>query len=108
MSLEYPPSQDSQTQAIFDPIEDKQTELHILPKHADSLNPKNLVKTKQCRFWKTCRKEDCKFAHSLSQLRLPLCFFGENCRKKTKCSFLHPNEKVEDRYKILGKKMPQF
>lgn len=53
----------------------------------------SLIKTKACNNVKNCIMYDleCTFAHSLSELRDPVCIQGENCRKQ-KCDFKHPNE----------------
>lgn len=114
MSLEYPPTPRTQdidlneSTQIYDLEDSKKTEVCILPKNADTLNPKNLAKTKPCRFYKTCRKDTCLFAHSISELRLPLCFFGKNCKKKRTCKFLHPEETVKQRYHTVGKLLPEL
>jgi butyrate response factor 1 len=60
-----------------------------LPRH-----PLHLIKTEMCRFAERCRKRDCTFAHTRSELREKIpeeqycrswamngtCPFGENCR----------------------------
>jgi hypothetical protein len=41
-----------------------------------------------------CRRENCNFAHKISEFSFPLCVFKDKCVKKD-CTFLHPTESVE-------------
>ena len=85
----------------------------------------NLLKTKMCRSTETgeeCPHGDrCRFAHSLSELRISECFFGDRCRfvRRHKnhdgiyfnntgkfCNHLHPGETHECFFKRTGKEMP--
>ena len=85
----------------------------------------NLLKTKMCRSTETgeeCPHGDrCRFAHSLSELRISECFFGDRCRFVRRhrnhdgvyfnntgkfCNHLHPGETHECFFKRTGKEMP--
>lgn len=79
---------------------------------------KKLVKTKMCNSvtkMETCpHGENCRFAHSLSELNVSNCLFEHQCRfvrsyngkvsnvgRKT-CEHKHPDESVEEFYKRTG------
>lgn len=50
------------------------------------------VKTKMCKFAENCkRKTSCPFAHSKSELYIPVCNFGDKC-KNEKCTYQHPKD----------------
>jgi hypothetical protein len=85
----------------------------------------NLLKTKMCRSTETgeaCPHGDrCRFAHTLSELRISECFFGDRCRFVRRhrnqdgiyfnnagkfCNHLHPGETQECFFKRTGKEMP--
>ena len=85
----------------------------------------NLLKTKMCRSTETgeaCPHGDrCRFAHTLSELRISECFFGDRCRFVRRhrnqdgiyfnnagkfCNHLHPGESQECFFKRTGKEMP--
>ena len=85
----------------------------------------NLVKTKMCRSTETGEAcphgERCRFAHTLSELRISECFFGDRCRfvrchrshegvyfnnTGKFCNHLHPGETHECFFKRTGKDMP--
>ena len=85
----------------------------------------NLLKTKMCMSTETgeeCPHGDrCRFAHTLSELRISECFFGERCRfvrchrnhegvyfnnTGKFCNHLHPGETHECFFKRTGKEMP--
>lgn len=53
------------------------------------------TKTKMCKY-SVCKRPDCPFAHSVSEI-VPLdCFFGKSCRKKKTCQYVHPGETKND------------
>ena len=57
----------------------------------------HLKKTKFCQFIiksGRCRRDNCNFAHKLSEFTFPSCVFKDKCLKKD-CSFLHPDESLE-------------
>ena len=85
----------------------------------------NLLKTKMCRSTETGEAcphgERCRFAHTLSELRISECFFGDRCRFVRRhrnqdgiyfnnagkfCNHLHPGESQECFFKRTGKEMP--
>lgn len=79
--------------------------------------PLNTYRTKPCRFttslgdgggFTRCKNIECKFAHSLAELRIPPCFFGDKCDRKERCRFLHPDETVIERYEKLKKPLPNL
>lgn len=56
-----------------------------------------LRKSKFCEIqikYGVCNRKLCNFAHSLKELIFPRCAFGENCKKKNLCMFLHPMEEI--------------
>ena len=58
-----------------------------------------LRKSKFCEIqikYGTCNRKLCNFAHSLDELVFPRCAFGENCKKKSFCMFLHPTEEIRE------------
>jgi len=58
-----------------------------------------LKKTKFCDIklkYGNCNRKVCNFAHSIDEIVFPKCAFGENCRKKILCQFLHPLENEEE------------
>lgn len=76
---------------------------------------KSLEKTKACRNvlripnedgslgpYGTCKRDKCSFAHSLKELRLPICVFGTNCNKLSvstyTCQFFHPEIETREMY----------
>ena len=85
----------------------------------------SLLKTRMCRSTETgeaCPHGDrCRFAHTLSELRISECFFGDRCRFVRRhrnqdgiyfnnagkfCNHLHPGESQECFFKRTGKEMP--
>lgn len=51
-------------------------------------------KTRMCKFEDKCKRRDnCSFAHSKEELYIPLCRFGEKCKKEG-CVFKHPEQPV--------------
>ena len=67
----------------------KTEELVVIPTTIQSA----LIKTKACKNTRNCIHYtlDCTYAHSLAELRDPICIQGEKC-KKQKCDYKHPNE----------------
>lgn len=47
------------------------------------------VKTKMCKFESNCRKKNCTYAHTKSELYIIQCKFGRTC-KNPRCTFEHP------------------
>lgn len=73
-------------------------------------------KTRMCKFEDKCRRRDnCSFAHTKDELYIPLCRFGEKCKKEG-CTFKHPQQptikespKPENKIENLSKKnFPQM
>ena len=90
---------------------------------ANTKNRENLYYTKLCKSVKLksiCHHGDkCKFAHSIEQLCISNCVFGENCRFvikrdgifinkiKTKiCNHIHPEETQENYYNRINNISP--
>ncbi len=49
--------------------------------------------TKMCLNYKIgCTYPNCTFAHSMEQLVPRKCNYGDNCRMKSKCWYLHPSD----------------
>lgn len=69
-----------------------------------------------------CYREVCTFAHSLAELQLPPCAFGDECNRRhgtkdrktgkinpdTKCLFCHPGETSEEFYTRTGRTKPKL
>ncbi len=61
---------------------------------------RNKLKTQMCkRFTETgyCQfGKGCHFAHDKSELRKPICFFGDKCKDKKNCGYDHSTEEIPD------------
>ena len=61
---------------------------------------RNKLKTQMCkRFTETgyCQfGQGCHFAHEKSELRKPICFFGDKCKDKKNCGYDHSTEEIPD------------
>jgi hypothetical protein len=64
-------------------------------------------KTKPCLHFSTCTKQNCGYAHSLEELRDPMCAFDDDCNKKG-CMFKHPKETKEEYRERVGFIAPSF
>jgi hypothetical protein len=92
---------------------------------------KALVCTKACQFvvfdeeskeWGVCYREQCSFAHSEAELKLPQCAFAEKCNrrhgtrnfktgkvdKSNVCQFAHPGETADEFYTRTKRDKPQL
>lgn len=95
---------------------------------------KTLVYTKPCNnvlkkvnetgqvYYGVCQRDVCTFAHSLSELKLPPCGYGDNCNRKhgsmdprtrnvdtyRKCQFFHPCETTDQFYMRTGCEKPDL
>ena len=76
-----------------------------------------LEKTKLCRSvimgceCKFGARGKCKFAHSVEELVIPMCFFGQRCHCKYTCKFPHTEEerqKMQDEKRAYVKKRLEF
>lgn len=94
-----------------------------------------LVKTRPCKFVTritdqdgslgphgVCTRNTCTFAHSLDELRLPICAFGRSCNKfhgvldtngklntTIKCQFYHPEIETPDAFYVrTGQEKPDL
>ena len=75
-----------------------------------------------CSDYGVCQREVCTFAHSLSELKLPPCGFGDKCNRKhgsmdprtrkidtsRKCQFFHPCETTDQFYLRTGSEKPDL
>lgn len=78
--------------------------------------------TGQLSDYGVCERDVCTFAHSLCQLVLPPCGYGETCNRKygakdfrtgkidttRKCQFFHPNETIDQFYRRTGYQKPEL
>jgi hypothetical protein len=99
-------------------------------------NPNDLIATKPCLHierkldehghlseeYGVCTRTYCTFAHSMAELRLPMCGYGANCNRKKggydkktgqfsasmKCQFMHPDETTVQYYERTGKDKPDL
>lgn len=70
--------------------------------------------TKPCRnvakvngVYGVCTRPICTFAHSLTELQVPQCAFGNYCRLPN-CRFSHPGESKERYYERTGISVPDL
>lgn len=59
-----------------------------------------LEKTKLCNSiikGEKCKHRKCRYAHSVDELVIPMCFFGKGCRKKDTCKFPHTEKERSER-----------
>lgn len=70
------------------------------------------IKTIPCRYGQICTNDKCNFAHSLSELRILPCSFGNTCNRfhnsENPCQFLHVNETHIQYFKRTKKDIPKF
>jgi hypothetical protein len=63
-----------------------------------TLVQRNKLKTQMCKSIMTTGKcpfgEKCNFAHSQSEIRKPICFFGDKCKNKESCGYDHSTMEV--------------
>jgi hypothetical protein len=99
-------------------------------------NSSDLIATKPClhierkldehgrlsEVYGVCTRVYCTFAHSMAELRLPMCGYGANCNRKKggydkktgqfsasmKCQFMHPDETTNQYYERTGKEKPDL
>lgn len=43
-----------------------------------------------------CTRRECVFAHTLAELRYPICIYGKYCKKLDECDFMHEGETGEE------------
>lgn len=63
----------------------------------------SLERTRMCKFGLKCKRADCKFAHTPSELRVAPCMYGMQC-SNWRCPYLHPDEtevEMKDRLKQI-------
>ena len=53
---------------------------------------KRLHRTQPCSNGPKCKRTECGYYHSVEERKLPMCIFGSDCRKKHKCSHVHPGQ----------------
>ena len=72
----------------------------IVSKRTKRVTPdKVLCKTKPCNFAiknGTCKKSSCPFAHTLEELKDPMCNFDNKCKKDSKCQYRHSSESRDE------------
>lgn len=52
---------------------------------------KRMVETGKCQYG-----ESCFFAHHESEIRKPICFFGDKCKNKDTCGYDHSTDKIPE------------
>jgi hypothetical protein len=70
-----------------------------------------LAKTKPCNnFLKygECNRKVCTFAHSLEELKDPVCIFDDTCLNGYNCRYKHSTESQEQYYTRCKIKLPDF
>jgi len=109
--------------SFYFPKNEKEVEIN-------NIQEQNLLKIKPCHFvllkegkkFGVCYREECTFAHSLSELNIPKCIFGDNCKKiyatwnhelyrndfDKKCEFKHPFETTEEYFKRTKIEIPDL
>jgi len=67
-----------------------------------------LMKTKPCynmTQYGKCNRKQCNFAHSVDELKDPMCIFDKTCRKRQACRFKHSDESREEYHQRCGLNM---
>jgi len=61
----------------------------------------DLTNTKMCKWFLIgCKKPDCRYAHSFSDLRVPMC---EMCCNDENCQFYHPDQTLPSKFVLKQK-----
>jgi hypothetical protein len=55
-----------------------------------------------------CSKKGCTFAHTMQELRIPKCRFGENCKHGKSCYYMHSAETIQQYFRRIGKPVPNL
>ena len=96
----------------------------------NNIQRQNLLRIKPCHFvvrkdnnkFGVCYREECSFAHSLNELNIPKCIFGDDCKKiyatwdynlgindsNKKCEFKHPFESNEEYFNRTKIRIPDL
>lgn len=86
MNVSKPFTRNSRTEIFENKVADK------------NIIQRNKLKTQLCkRFTETGHcgfGSGCHFAHDKSELRKPICFFGEKCKDKKNCGYDHSTEEI--------------
>lgn len=79
---------------------DERTEIFETKVSNKNIIQRNKLKTQMCnRFTETgyCHfGSGCHFAHDKSELRKPICLFGEKCKDKNNCGYDHSTEEIPE------------
>ena len=79
---------------------DDRTEIFESKVSDKTIIQRNKLKTQMCkRFTETgyCQYgKGCHFAHDKSEIRKPICFFGDNCKDKKNCGYDHSTEEIPE------------
>ena len=94
---------------------DDRTEIFETKVADKNIIQRNKLKTQMCkRFTETGHcgfGSGCHFAHDKSELRKPICFFGDKCKNKKNCGYDHSTEEIpeipKERPKISQFQPPQ-
>jgi hypothetical protein len=124
-----------QRQQRFKPQEDGRSKAFAQMQDKEKL-AKTLTCTKPCQYvmkkideetgvesdYGVCYREICTFAHSMAELQLPPCAFGDKCNRRNgtkdfktgqvdkihKCQFCHPGESADQFYSRTGRDKPDL
>jgi len=79
---------------------DDRTEIFESKVSDKTIIQRNKLKTQMCkRFTETgyCQYgKGCHFAHDKSEIRKPICFFGDKCKDKKNCGYDHSTEEIPE------------
>ena len=79
---------------------DDRTEIFETKVADKNIIQRNKLKTQMCkRFTETGHcgfGSGCHFAHDKSELRKPICFFGDKCKNKKNCGYDHSTEEIPE------------
>lgn len=81
-------------------VRDNRTEIFESKVTDKNLIQRNKLKTAMCKRMVDTGKcqygESCFFAHHQSEIRKPICFFGEDCKNKNSCPYDHTTEVIPE------------
>lgn len=55
-----------------------------------------------------CTRSNCVFAHTLAELRYPICMYGKYCKKLDECDFMHEGETGEQFRERMQLEVPEL
>jgi hypothetical protein len=88
MKISAPFKRDDRTEIFENKVADKNI---IQRNKLKTQMCKRMVETGNCSFGSSCY-----FAHHQSEIRKPICFFGDKCKDKKNCGYDHSTEEIPE------------